>query len=74
MRAFIADRDRWQCGICREPVPRAVLYPDPLYGTLDHVIPVTEGGTNDLWNLRLAHMRCNRSRGNRGGNEQLAML
>lgn len=64
-RAVIAERDDWRCGICGESVDRSAQYPDPGYGTLDHVIPVTRGGTNDLANLRLAHMHCNRSRGNR---------
>lgn len=64
-RAQIAERDGWRCGICGGGVGKATRYPDPLYGTLDHIIPVTRGGTNDPSNLRLAHMGCNRSRGNR---------
>lgn len=64
-RAKIAERDRWHCGICGEPVNPQVKYPDPLQATLDHIVPVSRGGTNDPTNLRLAHMSCNRSRGNR---------
>lgn len=74
LRAFIADRDRWRCGICGRRVNRKLKHPDPLCGSIDHVIPVSEGGTNDVWNLRLTHLRCNLSRGNAGGGEQLAML
>jgi hypothetical protein len=74
LRAVIADRDRWRCGICHKAVDRALNHPDPLCASLDHVIPVSEGGTNDLWNLRLTHLVCNMARRNRGGNEQLAML
>lgn len=74
LRAFIAERDRWRCGICGKRVNRKLRHPDPLCPSLDHVIPVSEGGTNDVWNLRLTHLRCNLSRRNRGGGEQLAML
>lgn len=49
-------------------------HPDPMCASLDHVIPVSEGGTSDPRNLRLTHLRCNLIRRNAGGGEQLAML
>jgi len=64
-RFAIAQRDDWTCGICGELVDRTVRWPDPGQATLDHIVPVTRGGTNDPSNLRLAHMSCNRRRGNR---------
>ena len=62
-RLTIYDRDNWTCQICAEPVdpnaePRSDWYP-----TLDHVIPRSRGGTNDLTNLRTAHHWCNSVRG-----------
>jgi 5-methylcytosine-specific restriction endonuclease McrA len=45
------------CWLCRRPILGTV--------TVDHVIPRSLGGTNDLVNLRPAHGRCNSSRGNR---------
>jgi 5-methylcytosine-specific restriction endonuclease McrA len=59
------------CGLHVGP---ALTYPDPMYPSLDHIVPVSEGGTNDVWTLQLAHTVCNQARGNRGGGlEQLAM-
>lgn len=74
LRLVIAERDRWTCAICGKRVNRRLRHPAPLCASLDHVIPVSEGGTSDVWNLRLTHLQCNLSRGNRGGGEQLAML
>jgi len=74
LRAFICNRDRWRCGICRKPVSRERRHPDPLCASLDHVIPVSKGGSNDPWNLRLTHLKCNLERRNVGVAEQLAML
>jgi 5-methylcytosine-specific restriction endonuclease McrA len=34
-------------------------------GSVDHVIPVSKGGTNDEWNLRWACRSCNCARGNK---------
>jgi 5-methylcytosine-specific restriction endonuclease McrA len=42
--------------------------------TIDHVIPVSQGGTDDLANLKLAHMICNAKKGKFGGNEQLLLV
>ncbi|WP_367179845.1 HNH endonuclease [uncultured Paraglaciecola sp.] len=28
--------------------------------TIEHLVPMSFGGSNDLSNLRLAHKRCNR--------------
>lgn len=64
LRAFICNRDKWTCGICGEPVDPALRHPDPRCVSLDHVVPVSHGGTNDLWNLRLTHLVCNLKRGN----------
>jgi 5-methylcytosine-specific restriction endonuclease McrA len=58
-RESIFIRDRWVCGICRKHVKR-------LDASIDHLVPVSRGGTNDAANLRLAHLRCNVRRHNRG--------
>ncbi len=74
LRALIAIRDKWRCGICLKPVSQALRYPDPMCGSLDHVVPVSQGGSNDSANLRLTHLKCNLERRDRGGNEQLALI
>ena len=74
IRAAVFERDRWRCGICGGAVGQQRTYPDPLCGSLDHIVPVSQGGGNEATNLRLTHLRCNVARRNRGGNEQLAIL
>jgi endogenous inhibitor of DNA gyrase (YacG/DUF329 family) len=64
LRAFICNRDKWMCGICGEPVDPELRHPDPRCVSLDHIIPVSHGGSNDLWNLRLTHLVCNLRRRN----------
>lgn len=50
------------CGICGLPVDKSLRYPNPMCATVDHIIPVTKGGTNELSNLQLAHHYCNRQK------------
>lgn len=59
----IAERDQWTCHLCQRPVPDYVQ--GPLCPTLDHLIPVSLGGSDALANLALAHWWCNNRRGNR---------
>lgn len=59
----IIERDGLTCGICDEQVDPDLSYPDLRYLTVDHIIPRSCGGTNDLTNLRVAHLLCNSLRG-----------
>lgn len=58
-RLAIYLRDRFECGYCgrdlRDATSREV--------TLDHLIPRSEGGTNQTHNLTTACLRCNSQRG-----------
>ena len=74
VRVQIAERDKWRCGICRKSVDQRLRYPSPLAGSLDHVVPVSQGGTSDPGNLRLTHLVCNLRRSDGGGGEQLAIV
>lgn len=73
-RNYIAQRDGFRCGICGDKVNMALRHPDPLYGSIDHVVPLAHGGTNDLANLQLAHLRCNLAKRQFGDATQLRLI
>lgn len=54
----IAVRDEWACHICGGEVTRETW-------SIDHLIPLSLGGPHTRTNVKLAHHRCNASRGNR---------
>lgn len=58
-RDEIFERDGYVCQLCDEPVDLDLKFPDPGFGTLDHIIPIAKGGSHTLWNLQLAHFLCN---------------
>lgn len=74
---YLVDRDGDRCGICNRKVDitlRSGTSGSRRGPSIDHIIPRSHGGTDDLSNLRLAHWGCNQKRGNRGGGEQLMLV
>lgn len=72
--AQIMERDRWRCGICGQRIGKSFKYPHPRSKSIDHIVPLSEGGDDTAANKRAAHLGCNCGRMNRGGGEQLAMI
>lgn len=73
-RAEIAARDRWTCGLCREPIDRSLEHPDPRSLSLDHIVPLSLGGPHTRANTQASHLECNVRKGNRSPGEQLALI
>lgn len=47
-----------KCYVCGEPITKES------YATLEHILPVSKGGTDEIANLALSHEKCNQARGN----------
>lgn len=47
------------CGICDDPIDFDLKYPDPFSLSIDHIVPLSRGGTNNEYNLQPSHLRCN---------------
>lgn len=64
----IFERDGWICQICKLPVDPTLLYldsdgkVDTRYQSLDHIIPLSRGGTHTRSNVQLSHLFCNISK------------
>jgi 5-methylcytosine-specific restriction endonuclease McrA len=74
---YIVERDGPRCGICQRKVDLTLKSGpkgDDRGPSIDHIVPRSQGGDDDLANLRLAHWGCNRARKAKGGNEQLALV
>ena len=69
----VAERDGWTCHLCGKRVPDQQWSGHPMDATVDHLLPLSCGGTDTLANVKLAHFACNTRRGV-GGVVQLAMV
>lgn len=62
----LAARDGCRCHICHRKIDMALTGLAKWGPTIEHILPVSKGGTNEPENLALAHRHCNTARGNRG--------
>lgn len=61
----LANRDGERCHLCRRKIDTTLPGTAKWGATIDHILPVSCGGTNEASNLALAHRHCNTARGNR---------
>lgn len=65
-RRQVYARDGWRCHVCGRKVPDQKYTAHDLDPTLDHLVPVEDGGSDHASNLALAHNKCNWDRGSHG--------
>jgi 5-methylcytosine-specific restriction endonuclease McrA len=70
----IFERDAWRCGLCHRQIPQGVPYPHPRSPSIDHIVPLSQGGDHSPVNLQAAHLRCNVAKGNRGAGFQARLF
>jgi 5-methylcytosine-specific restriction endonuclease McrA len=71
--AELGERDSWRCHLCRRKVNPVLESPHDLSKTMDHLVPIADGGDHEPANLALAHRICN-TRRSTGGVVQLALI
>ena len=69
----IFERDKWVCQFCGKKVSKKIKWPDPLSPSLDHIIPISKGGSHERKNTQLAHLGCN-MHASTGGIKQMRLL
>lgn len=55
----IVQRDGLSCGICGIDVDLTLKHPHRMSRSVDHIIPWSLGGEDDMSNYQLAHLSCN---------------
>lgn len=53
------------CAICGLPINYDLPYTSPWSFTVDHIVPISRGGTTTEENVQAAHRKCNRAKGSK---------
>lgn len=61
----IIERDKSICHLCNNIVDNNYPPRHKMSASIDHVIPISKGGTDTRDNIKLAHYGCNSRKGNR---------
>ena len=51
------------CFLCSEPISLDVKWPEPMSLSLDHIVPLANGGLHSYENCSATHLRCNLVKG-----------
>ena len=74
-RKKVFERDAWICHICGETTSKTYNHADPWSPTLDHIVPISQGGPHLYENVALAHAFCNAVKcDGRSGEDAATML
>lgn len=75
---YLIERDSGRCRatVCHFRSRKVAILGSrgPRRPSMDHIVPLSRGGAHTLDNVHLTHYRCNLSKGNRGGGEQLRLI
>lgn len=63
-REDVFDFFGWICIVCEQEIERHLEYPDKMSATLEHIIPLSRGGTHTWDNVAPSHLLCNGKKGN----------
>ena len=73
-RLEVFERDKWICQLCHNRVPKIAKFPHPQSASIDHIIPLSEGGEESYRNCVLAHFGCNARKQVRVVSQQMRLL
>lgn len=73
-RRTVFERDGWKCGICGERISKSLRYPHTMSASLDHIVPLSQGGGHVLTNVQAAHFICNSYKSAGSAGEQLLLV
>lgn len=62
LRTRVLDVYGTTCHLCAQPIDLSLAFPDGASLSIDHIVPRSRGGSDDIANLRPAHLSCNSSR------------
>ena len=62
-RQKVYERDNWMCHLCGERCDPGADWFSDWFPSLDHIVPRSMGGTEDMDNLATCHRWCNSVRG-----------
>jgi 5-methylcytosine-specific restriction endonuclease McrA len=55
----VFEAHEWICCLCKKQIDKRLRHPNLMAATLEHVVPISQGGTHTYDNVAPAHAICN---------------
>ena len=62
-------RDHQTCQLCKKKIDWELKWPDRMSMSVDHIIPISFGGTDEAINVQASHLKCNLRKHATGGSQ-----
>lgn len=72
--AYIYARDGYKCRICGKRLAMTKTVPHPRAPTIDHIIPLAQGGNHQRSNVQAAHFLCNSLKSDGAAADQMMLV
>lgn len=53
----------WTCYVCKDTIDERLRFPNIMAATVEHIVPISQGGTHTWDNTAPAHAICNFQKG-----------
>ena len=63
-RVAVFENANWHCQLCGALIDPRLTFPSPGSPSIDHIIPLADGGPHEPSNWQAAHLICNIDKGN----------
>jgi len=73
-RRQLRDLGFLRCHICGREIDPALHFPHPGSWSVDHVVPISQGGADDDGNVDGSHLACNQTKGDGRGTRPAATI
>lgn len=64
------ERDGGVCQLCQKKINWESAWPDSKSMSVDHIVPLSKGGTDEGVNVQAAHLGCNSRKRNKAGSQK----
>ncbi len=72
-RRQLRERGYLWCSICGGEIDPGLRFPHPGSWSVDHVVPISQGGADDDGNVDGSHLACNQTKGDGRGTQPAAI-
>lgn len=66
----VFDKDGGRCQVCKKAINWDLSWPHKMSMSVDHIVPLSKGGSDEAENVQAAHLGCNSRKSDKSGSQK----